>query len=155
LSQFKVVPTAILRFNKQPPSFKNHSAQEGFSLIEVLVGLSILAIALMSGLKALNQTIQTQTAIQEQYLAMTSANNALNQIYLQKRWPEFGKKASSCSQLNLPLVCIQNSFSTPNPAFKRIEIEVFASTLTNPNEPQGKRLAKLTAIVFNYQAQDL
>ena len=37
-------------------------SEMGFSLIEVLIGLSILAIALASGIKAMSQTAQTQTA---------------------------------------------------------------------------------------------
>ena len=66
---------------------KNNAQQLGFSLIEVLVGLSILAIALMAGVKALTQSVQTQTTVQQQYFAMLSANDALNRIYLQKVWP--------------------------------------------------------------------
>ena len=137
--------------------FKNRSKikQQGFSLIEVLIGLSILAIALMAGVKALTQSIQTKTTVQQQYLAMLSANDALNKLYLQKVWPEFEIYKANCSQLNVPLVCIRSTFATPNPLFRRVVIEVYLSDPSDPTAPQQPRLAKLTTIVFNYLTSNL
>ena len=126
-------------------------SEMGFSLIEVLIGLSILAIALASGIKALIQTAQTQIVIQQQYLALTSANDALNMMYLQKVWPDLSPQSTNCSQLSTQLVCIRNVFVTPNPLFRRVQIEVFESDTDNPLSPRGQRLAKLTTVIFNYQ----
>lgn len=126
-------------------------SEMGFSLIEVLIGLSILAIALVSGMKALSQTAQTQMVIQQQYLALTSANDALNMMYVQKVWPDLSPQITNCSQLNTQLLCIRNVFVTPNPLFRRVQIEVFESAADNPLAPRGQRLAKLTTIIFNYQ----
>ncbi len=137
--------------NKNP----NKHKQNGFSLLEVLVGLAILAIAMISGIKALTQTVQTQNVIHDQYLAMLSANDALNRIYLQKTWPELAVQKSSCSQLNLPLVCIRSVYNTPNPLFRRVEIEVYASQLNDPTVAQGQRLAKLSTAVFNFLNSNL
>ena len=127
-------------------------SEKGFSLIEVLIGLSILAIALASGIKALSQTAQTQIVIQQQYLALTSANDALNMMYMQKVWPDLSSQSTNCSQLNTQLVCIRNVFVTPNPLFRRVQIEVFESDTDNPLAPRGQRLAKLTTVIFNYQS---
>ncbi len=123
--------------------------------MEVLIGLAILAIALMAGIKALTQTVQTQTTIQQQYLATISANDALNKIYLQKLWPEFEVYKENCSQLNVSFVCIRKSFATPNPLFRRVEIEVYLSSPSEPTTPQSQRLAKLTTVVFNYLTSNL
>ena len=134
---------------------KNNAQQLGFSLIEVLIGLSILAIALTAGVKALTQNVQTQTTLQQQYLAMLSANDALNKLYLQKIWPEFEVHKSNCSQLNVPLVCIRSTFATPNPLFRRVVIEVYLASPSDPSTAQEQRLAKLTTIVFNYLTSNL
>jgi len=133
----------------------NKNTQKGFSLLEVLVGLAILAIAMISGLKALTQTVQTQTVINDQYLAMLSANDALNRIYLQNTWPELAVQKTDCSQLNLPLVCVRSVYNTPNPLFRSVEIEVYASQQNDPTMPQGQRLARLTTAVFNFLTSNL
>jgi len=127
-------------------------SEMGFSLIEVLIGLSILAIALASGIKALSQTAQTQIVIQQQYLALTSANDVLNMMYIQKVWPDLSPQSTNCSQLSTQLVCVRNVFVTPNPLFRRVQIEVFESEADNPLSPRGQRLAKLTTVIFNYQS---
>ena len=146
----------ILKLDKNMLDKNNNTfKQQGFSLLEVLIGLAVLAIALMAGVKALSQSVQTQSLIQQQYLAMLSANDALNKIYLQKMWPEFKVHKENCSQLNVPLVCIRSSFATPNPLFRRVEIEVYLSDPTDPLVPQNQRLAKLTTIVFNYLTSTL
>ena len=132
-----------------PPKNKNNFKQQGFSLIEVLIGLSILAIALTAGIKALTQSVQTQTTIQQQYLAMLSANDALNKITLQKVWPEYDTRKTNCSQLNVPLVCVRSTFATPNSLFRRVVIEVYLASPTDPTMPQDQRLAMLTTVVFN------
>jgi len=133
----------------------NNNTQKGFSLLEVLVGLAILAIAMITGFKALTQSVQTQTVIHNQYLAMLSANDALNRIYLQKTWPELAVQKTNCSQLNLSLVCIRSVYNTPNPLFRRVEIEGYASHTDDPTVPQGQRLAKLTTAVFNFLTSNL
>ena len=134
---------------------KDPVTQSGFSLLEVLIGLAILAIAMISGIKALTQSVQTQSVINQQYLAMLSANDLLNRIYLQKMWPEFAVHKTVCSQPNLNLICIRTTYNTPNPLFRRVEIEVYAAHANDPYEPQGQRLAKLTTVVFNYLTANL
>ena len=137
------------------PQNRNHFKQQGFSLIEVLIGLSILAIALTAGIKALTQSVQTQTTIQQQYLAMLSANDALNKISLQKIWPQYEVNRTNCSQLNVPLVCVRSTFATPNPLFRRVVIEVYLASPSVSTMQQDQRLAKLTTVVFNYVNSNL
>ena len=60
----------ILKLDKNMLDKNNNTfKQQGFSLLEVLIGLAVLAIALMAGVKALSQSVQTQAVIQQQYLA--------------------------------------------------------------------------------------
>ena len=122
---------------------------DGFTLIEVLIGLAILAIALSSGIKAISQSAQTQTGIQERYLALWSANNALNEMIFNKEWPDIGTKTFPCPQLNENFICKKTVFATPNPLFKRIEIAVYAQSPSADGITSGSRLAILTSLINN------
>jgi general secretion pathway protein I len=128
--------------------FKNIDAS-GFTLIEVLIGLAILAIALSSGIKAMSQSAQTQTGIQERYLALWSANNALNEMVFTKEWPEIGTKTFPCPQLNENFICKKTVFATPNPIFKRVEVAVFAQSPSADGVMFSSRLATLTTLINN------
>lgn len=128
--------------------FKNIDTS-GFTLIEVIIGLAILAIALSSGIKAMSQSAQTQIGIQERYLALWSANNALNEIVFTKEWPEIGTKSFPCPQLNENFICKKTVFATPNPIFKRIEVAVYAQSVSAAGTTTGSRLAILTTLISN------
>jgi general secretion pathway protein I len=125
------------------------SSANGFTLIEVLIGLAILAIALTSGIKAMSQSAQTQTAIQERYLAMWSANNALNDMVFNKEWPDTGSKTFSCPQLKENFICKKSVFATPNPIFKRVEISVYSESSIASGVSSGSRLATLITVIAN------
>jgi general secretion pathway protein I len=138
----------------QSLSFKPY-CQRGFSLLEVLIGLAILAIALSSGIKALSQIVETQLTVKDQYLGEIAANNALNKLYLEKAWPEISTTQSNCSQLNLVLTCVQHVFETPNPYFRRVEIDVYESSPNDPSLGNAHRLTSVSAVLFNYQTSSL
>jgi general secretion pathway protein I len=121
----------------------------GFTLIEVLIGLAILAIALTSGIKAISQSAQTQASIEERYLALWSANNALNDMVFTKEWPELGSKTFPCPQLNANFICKKTAFATPNPVFRRVEISVYAEAPRETGSNASVRLALLMIVISN------
>jgi general secretion pathway protein I len=135
--------------SKTIPSEMKQTGNSGFTLIEVLIGLAILAIALTSGIKAMSQSAQTQISIQERYLALWSANNALNEMVFTKEWPEIGSTTFACPQLNENFICKKTVFATPNPILKRIEISVYSQSTIASGVTSGSKLAILTTIINN------
>ena len=125
------------------------SHQQGFTLIEVMIGLAILAIALTSGIKAIAQSAQTQRGIEQRYLAAWSANNALNEIFFNAQWPEIGSQTFNCSQLNQSYLCKKTIYATPNPIYRRVEIAVYEESKESPGTITGARLALLITLVNN------
>ena len=128
-------------------SAKRLSNQGGMVLIEVLVGMAILAIVLISAMRALSSDTDTQQAVMTRNLALMSADNTLNQLYMQNAWPEVGTRSSPCPQGNLALLCEQKVSNSSNPNFKRIDITVY---MDDGAAPEARtKLAWLTALLPN------
>jgi general secretion pathway protein I len=92
---------------------QNH---RGFTLIEVLVALMIVAMALMTGLKVSGALVNNAQRQTDALLAQLCADNALLQIRLSQQLPGVGNSRVSC-----PLTVR----GTPNPSFRRVDAQVF------------------------------
>ena len=97
----------------------------GFTLIEVLVALGIVAIALTAGLKAtasLGRNAQRQSDV---LLAQLCAENELIKLRLSRQMPGVGDSSSDCEQAG-ELMQVQDAVRpTPNPNFLRVDARVF------------------------------
>ncbi len=99
----------------------------GFTLIEVLIAMTIAAVALMAAIRATASLAVDGADLRARTLAQWSAENRLAQIRIAKEWPPPGRRQYDCSQANVALVCREDVFTTPNPLFRRVEIGVFAA----------------------------
>lgn len=96
----------------------------GFTLIEVLVALGIVAIALTAGLQAtgaLTRHAQRQT---DMLLAQLCAENALVQVRLARQLPPVGDSQSTCAQAGRSLTLALAVRPTPNLNFRRVDAQV-------------------------------
>lgn len=107
---------------KHKPSLGTQPAlQTGFTLIEVLVALGIVAIALTAGLKAtasLSQNAQRQTDVM---LAQLCAENLFIKLRLARQMPGVGDNSSDCEQAGETLQLQTSVRPTPNPNFMRVD----------------------------------
>ncbi|MBU3583243.1 type II secretion system minor pseudopilin GspI [Polynucleobacter sp. 15G-AUS-farblos] len=124
-------------------------AKNGFALIEVLVGLVVLSIALIAAFRAVALSTDTQFAVTQRTMALWSADNALNEIRMNRVWPEIGTSTFSCPQATLILVCQRKVSAMPNPSFRRVEVTVFLANEANSTQVNGSRLAWLVTVVPN------
>jgi general secretion pathway protein I len=98
--------------------------RRGFTLIEVLVALGIVAIALTAGLKAtasLNRNAARQSDVM---LAQLCADNDLIRLRLARQMPSIGEATSSCDQAGQALTVVTVVRPTPNPNFVRVQSKV-------------------------------
>lgn len=121
--------------------------QRGMALIEVLVGMSILAIVLISAMRAISNDTETQQAVMLRSLALVSADNQMNMLYIRREWPNLGTETTPCPQLNLLLICEERVTTSANPNFRRVDINVYIDDGSDPE--RRNKLAWLTGLVGN------
>jgi general secretion pathway protein I len=122
--------------------------EQGFTMIEVLVALAIIAVALAASLRAVGSLASGEADLHRRLLAGWSADNALAQLHLKHAWPNIGSTSFDCSQGNLQLLCTQHVTATPNPVFRRVEVMV-----TMPG--QTGNLAQMVTVVANENNRSL
>ncbi len=96
----------------------------GFTLVEVLVALGIVAIALMAGLQAtaaLTRNAQRQSDV---LLAQICAENELIKTRLSKQMPGVGDSSVMCEQAGRVFTVVMAVRATPNPSFRRVDAQV-------------------------------
>jgi general secretion pathway protein I len=118
------------------------AASRGFTLVEVLVALTIVAVALMAALRAVSMMTQSSDELRARTLAQWSAENRLSQMRVQAEYPNIGRNRYDCSQGGVELACQEDVFATPNASFRRVELSVF-----DPRD--GHRLTRLVGFATN------
>lgn len=113
----------------------------GFTLVEVLVGLAIAAVALMASIRAVGSMAQTNAALEVRALAQLSAQNRVAELRATGAFPPVGRRTVSCPQGRRQLQCTEDTQPTPNPLFRRVEVRV---ALTSAPDAV---LARLTGIL--------
>ena len=99
--------------------------QRGFTLVEVLVALGIVAIALMAGMQASGALTRNAQRQSDLLLSQMCAENELIKIRLAKQMPGIGDSSVSCQQAGLVLNVALAVRATPNPNFLRVDAQVF------------------------------
>lgn len=97
----------------------------GFTLVEVLVALAIVATALMASLRAVGEISATSRELELRLLADLSAQNRIAMVRAARQFLPVGRSQFACPQGNIGFVCHEEVKSTPNPLFRRIEVRVY------------------------------
>lgn len=104
-----------------------HSGQRralGFTLVEVLVALGIVAIALMAGLQATGALTRHAGRQAGMVLAQICAENELARVRLARQMPGVGDSTVVCEQGGRSLTVALVVRPTPNPNFRRVDAQV-------------------------------
>lgn len=114
--------------------------QRGFTLVEILVALAVLAIALSAAAAALGNAIDTTAALRERTLARWVAEDRLSEIELKNEWPALDTKEGDATMGGRKFHWIQETGVTPLTKLRRVVVSVVL--------PGGKvPLANLTGFV--------
>jgi general secretion pathway protein I len=97
---------------------------QGFTLVEVLVALTIVGVALLAGLKASGALTLHAQRQSDMLLGQLCAENALQQIRLSRQMPGVGETSRECVQAGQTFALTLNVQPTPNPNFVRVDAQV-------------------------------
>lgn len=111
----------------------------GFTLIETLVALAILAIALAAIMRASGAATNHAADMRIRLLADWVAQNHLALHAARGDWIPVGTQNGEEMQAGVRLLWKEDITSTPNPAFRRIEISV-----SDPTEAGDHTLRRLS-----------
>jgi len=103
---------------------KSPAAQAGFTLLEVLVALTIIAVALAACVRAAGQMATGQAALRDRALALVSAENTLAELRAQGVFPPLGRTRAACPQGPLALTCERIVEGTAHNAFRQVTVRV-------------------------------
>jgi len=96
----------------------------GFTLVEVLIALVIVAIGLVAALRANGMSLFASGVHQDRVYASWIAQNRANLKIAMNEWPDTGKKSEDVVMGGRQYVVTEVVKTTPNPNFRRLELQV-------------------------------
>ncbi len=115
----------------------------GFTLLEVLVALAVLAIAMSAIIRAATQSIETAAVLREQTFASWVALNQINQLLLDaKPWPTEGSRTGKADLAGRGWRWEARFAKTGDPDLRRVEVTVRSAE----NAPELSKLLAFKAV---------
>lgn len=118
--------------------------QRGFTLIEVLVSVAILALALGSVIVAGSRYVDNTVYLREKTLATWIAHNVIVEAILLDRVPDKGKEDDEVEFAGRKWTWETEVQETPDPDLRRLDVSVWPE---DADEDEDSPLIKLSAFL--------
>jgi general secretion pathway protein I len=100
------------------------ASNNGFTLIEVLVALAIVAVTLAAGIKAAGALTNNAQRVVEVTSAQWCAENQFTELRLMRAFPGIGETDFTCEQFGTNYLGKLVFQATPNPDFLRVDAKM-------------------------------
>lgn len=114
---------------------QNLKTCRGFTLIEVMVALAIIAIALASLIKASGSHTHSASYLKNKTLAHYVALNEITQLHIEKAWPSLGTEHKSSEMAGVEWYWTRKVSKTADPKdnIRTVEFTVYLDADRNNN----------------------
>src|SRR5262249_24614615 len=129
----------------QPPTSGGTSfgrVRRGFTLIEVLIALAIIAVALLASLRVAGQGAFATGDLRARLLARWIAENRLAEHHARADWLAVRVNEGAAREGGIDFGWREEVTATPSLAFRRVDVSVYAAGETHA-------LVRLTGFVTN------
>lgn len=115
----------------------------GFTFLEILVALAILAVGLAAAIRAGSGSADAVEALRTRQLAGWIAENRIALLWAEHAWPALGESRGTAGMGNQDFSWRQTVAPLPQAQFRRVDIEVYAAS--DARTPVGRLVAFLPA----------
>jgi|APCry1669189844_1035258.scaffolds.fasta_scaffold25931_2 general secretion pathway protein I len=116
--------------------------QKGFTLVEVLVALLIVAVTLGAGIRALTQATDLSGALDRRMIARWVAEDHIALLRAQQSLPKEGQIEGQVNQAGLSLIWSETSEKLANSPFLKITVRV------REDKPDATQLVQIAAFIL-------
>ena len=107
----------------------------GFTLLEVLVALAVLALSMGAAIKAASDYTSNQTYLRDRTIAMWVARNVLVRFRVENEWPKVGERKGTEEMGNREWRWLGAISQTEEKELRRLDVKVFALESEDDDSP--------------------
>jgi len=109
----------------QPKSSIHSKSHLGFTLLEVMVALLIVAVALGGAVKVIGNAAANSTRMNNKTFANWVALNQIAELRITKEWPKLGETKGDTEMAERKWAWSQESIKTDDDNIRRVELSVW------------------------------